>query len=355
MIPSLNQARWMTPRIERIALAAIVVASLFLAYRMTRPLLFSLAAAAAVASLCGGIFRRACRRLGGRQRLTAALMVVILFVGVLAPLLTLGAWLGRHVVTEAVEVVTTLRSGDAALIEQTLNKAGPLRSIAESALHAVEPKLAGWAPALAQSATRSLGAVGHVAARLAVGGFLFAVALYYFLLHGASWSKRLVSIVPLPPEDVRLFLTRFRQTAAGILIGNLGTAGTQALVATGGYLVCGAPAPLLFGALTFVAALIPLVGPALVWLPLAAWIGFAHSAVAGIGLAAYGVLVISTIDNFVRPLLTRRGLPLHPLLLFVAVFGGVATYGLAGVFWGPFVTALAVTSVELWENRRRLV
>jgi predicted PurR-regulated permease PerM len=346
-----NGRRWITPRVEVIALAALVLASLFLAYRMTRPLLFVLAAAAASSSLCSGLFRRLSRRLRGRRRLAAISMVIVLFVGVLGPVLTLGTWASRRVVLEAVDIVTTLRNGDTALIEQTLQRAGPLRPIAEPILRTVVPKLAGWAPSLAQAATHSLSVLGHAAVRLAVGGFLFAVAFYYFLLRGRSWANRMISIVPLPEEDVRLFLTRFRQTAAGILIGNVGTAATQALVATGGYLIFGAPAPLLFGAATFGAALIPLVGPALVWLPLAAWIGFGKSALAGVGLALFGALIISTVDNFIRPVLMRRGLPLHPLLLFIAVFGGIATYGFAGVFFGPFVMALAMTSIELWEER----
>jgi predicted PurR-regulated permease PerM len=79
-----------------------------------------------------------------------------------------------------------------------------------------------------------------------------------------------------------------------------------------------------------------------------------HGVVRGLGLAAYGVLVIGGIDNLLRPLLTRRGLRMHPFLTFIAIFGGVAAYGFKGLFLGPLVIALAVTVIDLYERRLRL-
>ena len=70
----------------------------------------------------------------------------------------------------------------------------------------------------------------------------------------------------------------------------------------------------------------------------------------GGGLALYGLGVISTIDNVVRPLLTRRGLQLHPLLVFISVFGGVISFGFVGLFLGPLVVALVVSVLEAYER-----
>ncbi|MCU1279830.1 MAG: hypothetical protein JWM53_3376 [bacterium] len=336
-------------RTEQIALGVLVIGSLLLAYRMTRPLLLVVAAAAASASLLLGVFTSLLARFRGRSRLAATATVAGLLLCVLGPVGVLAAFGGRRIVVEVAALSSTLHSGNATLAERVLEHAGPLRPVAESALASIG-KAAGFMPALAQAATRSLGLVGHAAVSVVVGLFLFAVALYYFLLRGGAWAARLMRLVPLPDDDVRLFFHRFRLTALGILVGNLGTAATQATVASIGYLVFGVPAPFLFGAATFVAALIPLVGPALVWLPLVAWTWISGHTAAAIGLFVYGLAVVSTVDNFVRPVLTRRGVPIHPLLLFLALFGGIASYGFSGVFWGPFVMVLAVTSVELWEE-----
>jgi sporulation protein YlmC with PRC-barrel domain len=135
-----------------------------------------------------------------------------------------------------------------------------------------------------------------------------------------------------------------------VLVGNLGTAFAQAAAATLGYFIFGAPVPLIWGAATLFAALIPLVGPALVWVPMAIVVGVGHGWLRGAGLALYGLLVVSTVDNVVRPLLTKRGLQLHPLLVFVAVFGGMLAFGFVGLFVGPFVIALLITVLEVYER-----
>ncbi|MDB4966164.1 MAG: hypothetical protein JWN44_1853 [Myxococcales bacterium] len=338
-------------RTEKIALGVLVIGSVVLAYHMTKPLMLVVAAAAAAASLLANLFATFVTKLRGRKRLAALTSVAVILLALLGPVGTLLGFGGHRLASELLSLTSALRSDDNTALESFLARTGPLRPLVETGLDTIGAKAGGWLPTIAAAATRSLGVVGHAAATVLIGLFLFSVALYYFLLNGGDWAARAVRIVPLPDRDVRLFFHRFRQTALGILVGNFGTAATQATVATVGYLVCRAPAPLLFGAVTFVAALIPLVGPALIWLPLAGWLWVSGHTVAAIGLAIYGVAVISTIDNFVRPLLTKRGVPIHSLLLFLALFGGVATYGLTGIFWGPFVMVLAVTSVELWEDK----
>jgi predicted PurR-regulated permease PerM len=190
----------------------------------------------------------------------------------------------------------------------------------------------------------------RAALSIGVGLFLLAVALYYFFLDGHRWRERFVRLVPLPAEVTQTFFDRFHRVSVAVLVGNFGTALAQALAATLGYFLFGAPVPLVWGAATLFAALIPVVGPALVWLPVALAVGVDRGWLRGGGLALYGLVVISTIDNVVRPLLTKRGLQLHPLLVFIAVFGGVISFGLAGLFVGPLVIALVVSVLEVYER-----
>ena len=101
------------------------------------------------------------------------------------------------------------------------------------------------------------------------------------------------------------------------------------------------------------AALVPLVGPALVWLPVALAVGVEHGWLRGGGLALYGLLVVGTVDNVVRPLLAKRGLQLHPLCVFVGVFGGMLAFGFVGLFVGPLVVALMITVLDVYERHAR--
>lgn len=228
--------------------------------------------------------------------------MVLVFVGVLAPLGVLATVVTQRLVSEGTELARGLQGG------------GPL-------------------------------SVERVVAHL-----LLAIALYYFFLDGPRWRQRLVRMVPLPARDTHAFFDSFHRVSVAVVVGNLGTALAQALAATLGYFLFGAPVPLIWGAATLFAALIPVVGPALVWLPVSLAVGVTHGWLRGLGLVIYGVAIISTVDNVVRPLLTRRGLQLHPLLVFIAVFGGVISFGAAGLFLGPLVIALVVTVLEVYER-----
>jgi len=334
----------------RIVLMLGVLLLLYVSYLTVRPVLVTLLVAAALASLVAPLFRWLIRRFHGRRRLASACVVALVFVGILAPIGTLATFATRRLIAEGAELAHSLQSDGPSSIARVAARLGPLRGPVERAAADLQPKLAAAAPQIVSRAGAFFTAITSEVVRIGIALFLLAVALYYFFLDGHRWRDRAVAIVPLPERDTRAFFDSFHRVSVAVVVGNLGTALAQAAVATLGYFLFGAPAPLIWGAVTFFAALIPLVGPALIWLPVAIVIGVGESWWRGAGLAAYGLLVISTIDNVVRPLLTRRGLQLHPLLVFVAVFGGIISFGPAGLFIGPLVIALLVTMFEVYER-----
>lgn len=327
-----------------------VLLLLYVAYLTVRPVLVSILLAAALASLVAPLFRWVLRRLRGRRKLASLCVVVMTFVGILAPMGFLATVVTQRLIVEGTELAHSLQSGGPPSIERVAAHLGPLRGPVERAAADVRPKLAAAAPQIAGKLGSFVAAISRAALRIGIGLFLLAVALYYFFLDGRRWRERFVKVVPLPERDTRTFFDSFHRVSVAVVVGNLGTALAQALAATLGYFLFGAPVPLIWGAATLFAALIPLVGPALVWLPAALAVGIGHGWLRGSGLAIYGILIISTVDNVVRPLLTRRGLQLHPLFVFIAVFGGIISFGIAGLFVGPLVVALVVTVFEVYER-----
>ena len=334
----------------RIVMLLAFLFLLYIAYRTVRPVLVSVVIAAALSTLAAPLYRWVVRRFGGRRRLASVCVVLLIFVGVLAPLGLMAAAVTQRLVGEGTELAHRLQSGGPLSLERVVEHLGPLRPAAERALADVQPKLAAAAPQLVGHLGAVAAAVSRAALHIGIGLFLLAVALYYFFLDGHRWRERFERMVPLPARDTRAFFESFHRVSVAVVVGNLGTALAQALAATLGYFLFGAPVPLIWGAATLFAALIPVVGPALVWLPASIAVGVAQGWLRGLGLVAYGVLIISTVDNVVRPLLTRRGLQLHPLLVFIAVFGGVISFGVAGLFLGPLVIALVVTVLEVYER-----
>jgi len=111
-------------------------------------------------------------------------------------------------------------------------------------------------------------------------------------------------------------------------------------VAGVGFALFGVPSPVALGALTFVASFIP-AGPALLWAGAAIWLLVGGHTTAAIGIAVYGLLLISSIDNVLRPVLISGGqVPIHFLVVFFGVLGGLAAFGMLGLFLGPVLLSV---------------
>lgn len=337
---------------ERVAFLLALTVALYLAYLTIRPVLVVVLVAASLGSLTLPVYQWVVRRLRGRPRLGAALTTLCLFAVVIGPLSVGAALLIARLTSEAGKVAYELRhDGTLSTIQILANRLGPLGPPIERGLKALDPYLAKAVPGLLERVGELASSLGKATVNLAIALFLSAVTLYYFYINAVPWRERLVRLLPLRPDDTRLFLSRFRQVSAAVLLGNVGTALVQGAAATAGYFMIGTPAPLIWGAVTTLAALVPLVGTVLVWLPLAVFMGISQVWWRGLLLGLYGVLIIGTIDNVLRPLLTRRGLRTHPLFVFLALFGGVAAFGPIGILTGPLSMALTITLIDLYERR----
>ena len=133
----------------------------------------------------------------------------------------------------------------------------------------------------------------------------------------------------------------------GVVYGLIGTAFAQAAVAFLGFLIAGVPGAMLLAALTFILSLVPM-GPVLVWGGAAAWL-YAHGQTGWtIFMVVYGIVVISSVDNFIKPILMSRAGNLSMLLVVLGVFGGAVAFGFIGLFVGPALLAVGWSLVKAW-------
>jgi len=139
-----------------------------------------------------------------------------------------------------------------------------------------------------------------------------------------------------------------RSTIMGVMIGIVGTAAAQALIALIGFLIAGVPAALLLSAATFFLSMVP-VGPPLIWGGAAWWLYNQGETGWAIFMVIWGVAIISSVDNFLKPILISRTASLPILLIALGVFGGILAFGFVGIFLGPVILALALTLAEGWS------
>ncbi len=149
-----------------------------------------------------------------------------------------------------------------------------------------------------------------------------------------------------PRQGEALLLTT-QNAVRGVVFGLLGTALAQAIVAAIGFVIAGVPGPFLLGALTFLLCLVPM-GAVVIWCGAAVWLYTQGELGWTVFMLAYGVGVISSVDNFVKPILMSRAGGLSMLLAVLGVFGGAIAFGFIGLFVGPALLAVAWNLTKVW-------
>ncbi|WP_205340436.1 AI-2E family transporter [Denitrificimonas caeni] len=186
-----------------------------------------------------------------------------------------------------------------------------------------------------------------------IGGGILELALslvlvFFFYRDGprlALFAKDLVQ--RLIKERADYYIDLVAGTVRRVVNGVIGTAAAQAVFALFGFLVAGVPGALLLAALTFMLSLIPM-GPPLVWGPAVVWLFFQNEYGMAIFLLLWGFLVISSVDNFLKPYLISRGGNLPLVVVLMGVFGGLFAFGFMGLFLGPTLLAVAYSLVSDW-------
>ncbi|HTS23223.1 MAG TPA: AI-2E family transporter [Casimicrobiaceae bacterium] len=196
------------------------------------------------------------------------------------------------------------------------------------------------------------------AASLAYGVLQLAlsVLIVFFLYRdGEAMSQRLsASVGRIAGERGGRLIAVAVATTRGVVYGILGTAIAQGVLAAVGFWLAGVPAAPLLGLATFFLSPVP-VGPPLVWAPAAFWL-FAHDHAGwGIFMLIWGVAVVSSVDNFIKPLIISYGSDLPFILVLLGVLGGVIAFGFIGVFLGPTLLAIGFALIQDWSEEKRRI
>jgi predicted PurR-regulated permease PerM len=212
--------------------------------------------------------------------------------------------------------------------------------------------LASGAQALLQGLVAVSGAfvVGALNALVGLGITLFL--LFFFLRDGDRMVTSAVGLIPMAPARRSHLVDHVAAVIRAVVFGSLLTALVQGLLVGVGFALVGLPSPVVFGAVAAVAALIPLIGTALVWLPGAGALLLQGHWVAGLLLLGWGVGVVSSADNVVRPLFISGRAQISTLPVFLGLLGGVSAFGPIGLVVGPVVVALTLALLRFAEESR---
>ena len=182
---------------------------------------------------------------------------------------------------------------------------------------------------------------------------LSIVIAFFFYRDGEAMSQRLTaSVGRIAGERGRRLIAVAVSTMRGVVYGILGTAIAQGVLAAIGFWLAGVPAAPLLGLVTFFLSPVP-IGPPLVWAPVAFWLFTQDHAGWGVFMLIWGVAVVSSVDNVIKPLIISHGSNLPFILVLLGVLGGVIAFGFIGVFLGPTLLAIGFALIQDWSGERR--
>lgn len=190
-----------------------------------------------------------------------------------------------------------------------------------------------------------------VAFLIGLGIMLFT--LFFAFRDGAELIRGAQEVLPMAPADRQRIIARLQQTTLAVVQGLTLTAALQGVLVALGLWAVGVGFAMLLGTATFFLAFLPVGGAALVWIPTAVGLLIAGEWVRGAIFATYSMLVVSSVDNFVRPIVIGTQAQLSTPILFFGILGGLQAYGVIGLFFGPAI--LATFSVLLGIYRERFL
>lgn len=193
---------------------------------------------------------------------------------------------------------------------------------------------------------------GQNALDFVVGFFVMLYLAFFLLRDGAALSRRIRAAVPLAPEHRRNLATKFVTVIRATVKGNILVAAVQGALGGLAFWFFGIKGALLWAVLMGFLSLLPAIGAALIWLPVAIYFLVTGALWQGVTLIAYGVFVIGLVDNVLRPILVGKDTQMPDYLVLISTIGGMAVFGINGFVIGPVIAAMFMAVWDLFAAER---
>lgn len=320
-------------------------------YFVIRPFLTAIMIAAILAVVTWPLYSRARNSFGSSTTIPALLMVMGIITCVLIPTSFILVALAQQI-PRAVQLFKAWVATGFSLPQgiQELPVIGPW--LHEQLLFAIDPStLAGTMQKLVEPFTSwLLNAAVNVSSGL-MQMLLVTFIVFFFYRDGPWFADRVHLVLEKISGSLAKELNGILiNTTRSVVLGLVGTAIGQGIVAGIGFWIAGIPGVLSLSALVCILSIIP-VGPPLVWGPVAIWLFSQGETGMAIFMVLWGALAVSSVDNFLKPILIARGTSLPLGMIFLGVFGGIIAFGFLGIILGPILLAVGISMLQAWIKK----
>lgn len=339
---------------RRILSGGLLLLLMVLAFNVVQPFLASIAWALILCFVTWPAYVRLRSKLGERHSISALVMTLLLATALVVPLVWLVLLLEGELVNLYGTIEQHLANGPIVLPEaiRTLPVLGPeLQRIVESfgsTPDALKAEIARYVGEWREDITALIGGVGKNMAKL---GFALLTAFFVYRDGEKLLAQITAGMRILVGNRERDYINAAGATTRAVVYGLILTAVAQGILAGIGYWIFGAPSPIFLALITMIVALIPF-GTPFVWGGVAVWMIANGDLTGGIGLALWGTLLVSWVDNIIRPLVISSATQIPFILVMFGVLGGLAAFGMVGLFIGPVILAVALAVWREWLEDR---
>ena len=349
-----------TPRIFQLFFPAMVIFSLYLAYLLASPFMHAIIMGIVFAVLSWPIQKRMLKLTRGKWRRIPAtvLTMLIIMVCIILPFIFFMVRLVPQALISLGSLSEWLSSFDINAFSNSQIVHNLFNFIKEH-VPFIDPKADDISSALL-AATREAsqfllkGATTVVSNALtfALHFALLLLVMFFILLDGENMMNRFMYLFPLKEVQKDAIFDRLRAVARAVLVGGVLVAVLQGLVGGIGMAIAGMPA-LFCGALIALASFVPVFGTGLVWGPIAIWLLINGMTWQGIFVLVWCGILVSAIDSIMRPIFMSNQVGLSTFFLFMSILGGLKTFGMLGIFYGPLVLGFVVVMLSLYATEYR--
>ncbi|MBS9719085.1 AI-2E family transporter [Tianweitania sp. BSSL-BM11] len=344
------------PRAEKASFVIVIVLVTIAFVWLLIPFYGALLWAVILALLFNPLERWLTWKLSGRRGFAAALSVLACICIVLIP----GVIVLSSLTSQATGLYERIRSSqtDPALIIQTMRDSLPafvtdlLERFNLGTLDEIQQQLASFIGQTSQFIASRLVTIGQGTAQLVVSLGVMLYVLFFLFRDGRSLALKIGRASPLSPHHTAHILNKFSSVVKATVKGNVIIAGIQGTIGGIAFYFLGLPAALLWGVSMAILSLLPAVGAAIVWGPVAVYLILSGAYLKGAILIAIGVLVIGLVDNLLRPPLVGAGTRMPDYVVLVSTLGGIALFGINGFVVGPLIAALFIAVWSLFTEDR---
>lgn len=342
----------LSKQVELIFLSALTLLGLYLSFLLLRPYAAPILFAVILAIIFVPLYEKL-RRVVRNPSASAFLATLITLIATVLPLVLVAIAITRESTDlyQALSVKSAAEGGMAQLalhyVQVAIEWLRQRFAIPPIDIRGVTLRYLGQASAaLVQFGA---GAIANFFKLLVDAGITFLL-LFFLFRDGRTGLKRITTALPMREERASELFRRIGSTVNATFYGGLAVAAAQGTLAGIAYYVLGLQSAVLWGFITALASLLPVVGSAIVWVPMSIVFLASGHWLKAVLLLAWGFGVVGLVDNLVRPLIVRAGTQLHMVFIFLSLLGGLAVFGVLGLFLGPVILSVTFALVGMLHD-----